>query len=124
MRQGLLQRSFDHVIKQGKPSMNHNRGVCRYKNEEGLSCAAAIFITKYDEDMEGSSWEELARFIPDLLEEGAVKESNFVYKVIQRPHDIASRHTDFIPAYKRALVNAIDEWNFKHQDNIRPPEGF
>ena len=128
MRQELLQRSFDHVMKQGKPSINHNGGVCRYRSADGLSCAAAIFITEYNEDVEGLAWHTLAEIYNYRMEPIAVEESIFVTKVLQRAHDVAAEQYNasnpFLTVYKEELRKWVKVWNHEKNDNIQLPEGF
>ena len=124
MRQELLQRSFDHIMKQGKPSIDGD--TCMYKSDKGASCAAAIFILEYKDTMEGMSWNTLATRYRYELDSDAFKESFFVSTVLQRAHDIAASDNSngFIERYKRELKTRIRVWNEENEDNIRLPEGF
>lgn len=112
--QYLLDTSYNHVIKQGKPAAENK--MCWYKSPEGLSCAAAPFIIEYNEEMERQSWRSLAikdEFVP-FLDPIAVKHCNFVAE-LQGAHDGASINVGndeaFISEYRARIRNIVDDYD-------------
>ena len=62
-RQEVFDQVVDHLLTQNKVSQNSD-GLCVYKNEEGLKCAAGCFISDEEYDgykMEGNEWDFLAK---------------------------------------------------------------
>ena len=123
--QELLEVSYRHVVKQGKPSYDASEKECLYKFGD-LGCAAAPFIKEYIPDMENIGWTLLAEEYPVRLNPLAVKHAEFVSGVLQRAHDRAAVHAgpdDFLADYKSCLDNGIAIWNHDHPDQtVRMPE--
>ena len=77
-----------HLLTQQKRSVtkDEEQFSCRYKNENGLSCAAGCLIAddEYYKDMEGSSWDV-------LVDEDVVPTENCLELIIalQNIHDCA-----------------------------------
>lgn len=107
--QNLLNISVRHVRQQGKPSKNG--GFCAYRNKDGLQCAAAPFITRYEEKMEGDCFGTLANDFPSRLLPDAVKEAKFVGYVLQDAHDTAGLDQPFIAEYHRLLGLYVADFN-------------
>lgn len=58
--QEVFDQVVTHLLTQGRPSAQG--GHCLYRSENGLKCAAGCLIGdgEYDEEMEESSWMQLA----------------------------------------------------------------
>lgn len=84
-RQALFDISLNHIRAQGGPSMKDNS--CMYRGENGRSCAAAPFITDFQDGMEGTSFLVLAasEFRP-YLDPLAVKH-RYLVGYLQDAHD-------------------------------------
>lgn len=125
--QYLLNKSYTHIIKQGKRCISATN-VCVYRNEEGLGCAAAPFILTYDREMEGGSFAGIvARFPKSYFDHIAVKHLNFVNK-LQAFHDSNALHNSitsedpFIPRYKQHVSESITVFNESNNTSLTIPE--
>jgi len=103
VQQMLLNKSYLHIINQGKASLN-DAGICVYQALDGSGCAASPFITKYDERMENLTWATLTYRFPDNVIREAKVEASFVYN-LQRAHDSnrGADPQDFIERYKSSI---------------------
>lgn len=57
--QEVFEASAIHLLEQSKVSKENEHSLCAYKTDEGICCAAAIFIQNYNKSMEGRSWSGL-----------------------------------------------------------------
>jgi hypothetical protein len=79
-------------------------------------CGAGLFITEYDEKMEGHTWHYNAREYSAGMEELAVRNSRFVQMVLQASHDKAVWQSEtggtnaFLPAYEQQLIERLRNW--------------
>lgn len=61
--QEVFEASAVHLLNQSEKSENQE-GLCVYKGEGGLSCAAGIFVKDYEKEMEGfcgTPWGEMIK---------------------------------------------------------------
>ncbi len=79
--QEVFDQVVDHLMNQNKESMNNF--MCRYRNSDGLKCAAGCLIgdNEYNKAWEGIGWDE-------MVKSGYVSEShNWLIRKLQRVHD-------------------------------------
>jgi len=87
----LWTASAKHISEQNGPS--GKAGMCMYKADNGRGCAAAPFIKNYTREMEGVTFDVLARDWPQNLDQVAVNQRSFV-RSLQMAHDAAFDVTD------------------------------
>lgn len=120
--QELLNRSVQHVRKQGKPSVKFDNplagAACLYRSAQGLGCGAAPFINVYSVDMDdgedAGAWSTtFTEHWRDSLDPLAVKHRGFV-RHLQECHDDASHNrANFLAEYEAfiqrlASANGLD----------------
>lgn len=60
--QEVFDQAVNHLLTQNEKSMSdYYEGVCAYRGEDGLKCAAGCFISdnEYNTSMETSTWSQL-----------------------------------------------------------------
>lgn len=123
--QTLLTKSYNHIIRQGKPSICQTSGNCQYRHGK-KKCAAGIFIKNYKEEMEGESWKTLVHNFTENFDPLAVKHAEFVDAVLQDAHDEAAHlaiyeEKLFIEGYKSCITNYIIYWNTNNKMSLKIP---
>jgi hypothetical protein len=80
--QAVYNQARDHLLAQGKKAFN-NDGLCSYRTDEGLRCAAGCFIApeEYSLEFEGNPWRTL------VTEEKVPKDHCALISQLQRVHD-------------------------------------
>lgn len=92
-----MQQEFDiivkHLYKQGRPSRNSAGIACKYRNEEGLSCAVGCRIpnSRYNKNMENLNSQSMVVKFGHRLRKELSTYTGF-YLHMQRLHD--SVHTN------------------------------
>ena len=95
VNQIVFDEALKHIRKQGKPSIIKGSLIsCRYKNPEGLGCAFAPCIEKYDKKLEGRRASHLVIFNQSHLYEWARNCDHMVVDHIQRAHDRAAKQEE------------------------------
>ena len=112
IKQDLLDISYKHIIKQGRPSIT-DTGFCRYSDGNGGGCGAWPFITTYSPDMENLGWTQVVSRFPSSLDERAVEDSIFV-QTLQEMHDKAAQSINrmgqgFIENYKHRVELFVEK---------------
>lgn len=118
-RQSLLNKSVEHVLRQGRPSVATDSGMCVYRGSQGLQCAAGPFIFHYVPEMENKSWTSLVHHYPDHVDTVALQNAAFV-NLLQAAHDSASassssslrdsevlRNAEFMRLYKENIYKLV-----------------
>lgn len=98
--------AFNHVIKQGKRSVDASGNSCMYRGAGGLQCAFGPFINYYLPKMEGRDAVSLIRFNGGCIEEWVVKYCDIEYmRQIQICHDTADINftENFIENFARRM---------------------
>ena len=116
--QELMQRSYNHIVKQGGPSIDPMTKTCAYRGKEGAGCAAAPFIVNYDRKMEGLGWIEVVREFPKNIE--TTKHEDFI-SGLQSCHDDAytCQYLDFMEQFYRNIVALAEAWKLEPPKEIR-----
>ena len=115
MKQELFDIALEHIRQQGRPSLNEY-GQCRYRTEDGLSCAAAPFIQDYDPSMEHVGFIRLvedAHYQP-RLDPRAVEHFELVCE-LQLAHDSASDGADFMSEYEANMRQVARSYNLEYE---------
>ena len=104
--QDLFDTSYNHIIKQGCPSVDDN-GNCLYRGPDNTMCAAGPFITDYEvEEREGYNWvESLVK-----VNIKPTKKDIFIER-LQSCHDKASCSVFFIVDYKRYMEILAEKYD-------------
>jgi hypothetical protein len=112
--QYLFDKSSKHILAQGKASTSdEDPAKCVFKNEQGLGCAFAPFILKYNKSMDSECFSatDVIHKYKSSVDPIAVKHSN-ICDALQECHDEATplasdRATyddeKFMNAYKKNL---------------------
>jgi len=110
--QELFDISYNHIIKQGFPSVN-DKDECLYRGYDGIMCAAGVFLSD-DEVVEGRPWLNLI--------EGRGDEPNgkdLFIKELQNCHDINAIEDNFIDLYKESMRELAGTYNLVFKDVIK-----
>jgi len=112
--QYLFNKSYFHIVKQGKPSVKQVPGaidLCVYKSEEGCGCAASPFIETYYPEMETLTFAQLTHRFTICLDPIAVDNLSLVME-LQWAHDKAAHQSKetFVPSYKARMVQLALKW--------------
>lgn len=79
--QEVFEACAQHLFNQGRQSLSEDGQMCLYRSPTGLMCAAGIFITHYDPEMENKCWET-------LVDTGAVPDAHrALIEDLQSIHD-------------------------------------
>ena len=59
--QEVFDQVAKHLLSQGKRCQDYDNRFCKYKNDEGLKCAAGCLIgdDEYSETLEANTWRDL-----------------------------------------------------------------
>jgi len=81
--QEVFEQVKNHLLTQGKKSESVERGICFYKNEEGLKCAAGCLIAdhQYMPEMEANMWTSL------VVQEIVPSAHSKLIRSLQKVHD-------------------------------------
>ena len=115
--QEAFEASAIHLLEQSKASKDNEHSLCAYKTDEGICCAAAIFIQGYNKSMEGRSWSGLVD----------VHNQTTTHKVLV--HDLQFVHDDdegvrswitnlyTLGARNRLDTAFLNDWSFNESTN-------
>lgn len=112
--QEVFNRAWNHILKQGGPSISPTGWGCYYHGLEGTSCAMAPFIKDYDEKLEGKPIDVLIYKEPEYLDPILLKACPSFCLSLQQCHDSLLRNNNFtIERFKLNMIQVATKYNLE-----------